>query len=255
VRYLLTLLFCASAFGADIGEKNVTGGLLGRWITPGRQGANGTAPSLAFDDSPFAEAGTITGAVTQRVVSSRAALLFGGGLQYLSLADNDRYTFARGGSDLPFTVAFWLRQTSTTGNQWVFTKRGETTQTEYQIVMVSGAPYINLFSGGGASSYYIGKGATTGAAANIWQHLVITYSGSKASSGIKWYRNGAPVALAESSNTPYTGMTNGTSQLVLATQSCGLGASSLLGYLERVHILDYALSNTEVAALYKRELR
>ena len=132
--------------------------------------------------------------------------------------DSDSLSFTNGTQDLPFSTSIWLYQTAQ-GNNWILSKRGNSTNVEWQAAAISGKIYLELFSGGG-NTIYIGK-YTSAIPLSTWTYVSTTYDGSGTANGIKIYINGVSVASTTEGSGSYISMLNGTSHLFIAKDSWG----------------------------------
>jgi len=241
MRYLLTLLFCASAFGADIGEmQRPNAGLVGRWLVPGTFSASraqdtlGLTPLLAFN-SPTVR--TVSGVVVLDVRAGRRG------------AKSD--SFAATVSAL----AVW------------FEPAANVTSSTASSILVGVGVGINSDSyfGVGANTIFLtgetitvvdgnsaGRTGLIGVnlAANRRHHLV--FSWDSALSRYRIYLNGAEqvVQASAAGHAPR-----------LVSSICYLGRQkraptfSFEGWLGETGIYNRSLAAEEVAALYKEGLR
>ena len=245
MKYLLTLLFCASAFGADIGEsKRQNAGIEGRWFVPGTFSAIN-----ARDVSGKLPAAIATGTFT---VSSSS------GEPFVSTS-NSKWTL--GGAALnftgsqPFTCATWVRITNTNATAAVIGKYGNLTgggQWVFYIV-AGGRPALMLIRGNYNTARLLSR-TTEPIPFALWTHVTTVYPGGSSSSGFAFYVNGQRVAknAPEDAGSWGTGMASSSVAAVL----CGSTETApLIGEIRDTSVYSRPLSAAEIAALYKEGLR
>ena len=241
MRDWLALLFCASAFGADIGEsQRPNAGLVGRWLVPGTFSASRAQDTLGR--TPL----LTTNSPTVRTVS---------GVVALDVRGAERGAFSDSFAATVSALAVWFEPAAN--------------------VTSSTASYVLVGVGLGSNSdSYFGVGANTGfltgetitvvegnsnrrtgvigvnLAANRRHHLV--FSWDSALSRYQIYLNGAEqvVQASAAGHAPR-----------LVSSICYLGSQksslrfSFEGWLGETRIYNRSLAAEEVAALYKEGLR
>jgi hypothetical protein len=233
VKYLLTLLFCASAFGADIGEKSRNVGLVGGWLTPGQ-----FSIFNVFDVSAIRNNGTVTSG-TAVFTDNRPAMRFNGN-GYVSLATLPALT--------DFTLSMWVKNGTSANNQCYFSNNYSST---------GGIRFFRRRSGLGSALDLAQMNGETlerevyapTALPTSTVHVAATYTGGL----VTLFVNGMAVTNRTgfsfsftSSHKPYIG--------VIQSSTSGF-FDHAVGDFSTVKLLNYALKPAEVAALYKEELR
>ena len=176
---------------------------------------------------------------------------------YTLAADSDDFSFTDGVSDLPFSVSFWANFTSYdsgfNGGAWLFSKRGDSTNAEWQIPIRQNQFAVTLFSGGGNSNF-LNASLSYPPPIGSWHHYAVTYDGSATFAGIKVYIDGVSQTLANTSVGTYVGMVNGTQDLNIGSQSWSVGAGSFWGKMDETHIWkNRELTAVEVLDIYNTE--
>lgn len=240
MKYLLTLLFCASAFGADVGESRKRDSvLIGRWLAPGTY--NGTN---LFDQSNSKNTARCPVNITTVKSGSRIAGFFNGtqraelGLDKKLLSGKTSYT----------TCAWIYPRTINTGNvqaSILVDRVGNPPNINYQFVIWQGKLQSDFWV---ASAQKVCQGPTV-LQALTWYHAAAVYNGSS----ITLYLNGA---FHNSANV------NGT---INSANGCdtGIGAywngsawySFFDGYIDDLRVYSTAMSAAEIAAIYKETLQ
>jgi hypothetical protein len=135
-------------------------------------------------------------------------------LRYVTVPDNDDFSFTNGVTDLPFSISFFAQNLaiSSIGN-WYFSKRGAGIgQAEYQIFWSASTNtlVVNLSSNGDINNRITCTSTVNPFGLSTWAHIVVTYSGSGLASGLKIYVNGVDVTSTTSTVGTYVGMINTT---------------------------------------------
>jgi hypothetical protein len=236
MRYLLTLFFCASAFGADIGEQSRQLGT-GRWLLPGF-----SSTTTAFDATPRKNYGvTYEGAIPPVTVAGRQGLKFDGASR-ISGFTNSISTSADSR-----TVSAWVYPTTTNRSGIVATRLNN---------LDSGWVFlVNRTAGGSIAYAHIGgtvlQSATGLVPQNQWSFVAVTYDSTSRLAIL--YLNGRSVTNATFTANPATEQVNG----VIGAESTGTPAptSYFTGSLSDVLIQARVLTPAQLAALYKEGLR
>ena len=236
-RLFLLFTFAAAALASDLTDKRQP------WDAVKLASFN---QGDATDRSWAAQTPTVVGNAS---FSSRVANFDGSG-DAVRYGDIDALSFTDGaGTDRPFSISVWVKFTSVTTCD--FAIKGTTGSFEYQFgVGATSRAYCGLYNP--TASAYIDRRGSTLLSTGTWYHLVVTYSGSEAGSGINQYFNGVLDNGATTSGGGYTGMTNGTGSL-----SCGmnnLGSNALNGSMDDFKIFASELTANEIGALYASEV-
>jgi hypothetical protein len=151
------------------------------------------------------------------------------------------------------TVSFWWKYGGTlVGFRGLHAKSQATggRATEWLMQTDSGGTKLRLFVGSIATNFYTSTNALF--AINTWYHVVWVYDGALASGSRNVvYINGASVPLTLSAGS-HTGssITDGTSTIEIGAYDNGTGTVESGGNYDSSTIWQYALSQTQVTALY-----
>ncbi len=170
---------------------------------------------------------------------------------YLSFPDSSDLSFGSAGTDSPFTVMAWFKQSANPGD---FSKaiacKGTTANYEWDFVCNGGAgigPRLVLYNA--AASASISRYSSTKITdTTTYHHVAGTYSGSKAASGIKIYTDGVQSDTTTLTSGSYAGMTNGTGPLTIGMEHPS--SINFAGDIDDVRIYNRELTAAEVAAIY-----
>jgi len=181
--------------------------------------------------------------ISYPAVSNEYAVDFDGTNDYMSIPDADIFSLGNGsGTDNAFSISGWFNADSI-GTFFVVTKDVNGGREWVFRTISSQLSFFAFGTGGG----YIGRQYTTALSTGQWYHAVVTYDGSKASSGIKLYLNGSRVDNADYGAGTYTAAAN-TTTIVRAGSSERDGFSN--GKLDEVAIFNTELSSSNVSAIY-----
>jgi len=175
------------------------------------------------------------------------ALYFNGSSSYVTVADDDRFSFTDGVDDLPFSIAYWNKPTSGT----VVGKVVTTATGEWHIAFGSGVYRLYLWTD--ASNYIYYDTEDLSAFLDEWCHACFTVSGAGPNSDyafgsaqVSFYLNGQPKTVSQVAAGTYAGMSNKGSAV-------RIGQSSWNGYfkgsIRDVKIFNRELTSTEIAEL------
>ena len=164
---------------------------------------------------------------------------------YIDCGGNTDFSFTDGaGNDDPFSVSTWVKLDSTfkqrivaKGNvEWILTTDS------------SDKLFFSLY-GGGSTSTRIGLVSDSVVlSAGTWHHIVATYDGSNADSGLTMYVDGSVVTASTSSAGSYTGMSSG--QGALRIGQWELNSQVMDGLIDETSVFDSELSSSQVTTIY-----
>lgn len=173
-------------------------------------------------------------------------------------ADRPEYTFASGGNDLPFSVSAWvyLATLPTSGNRAMLVAKRPSGATTWEwdfwaeLLFNTLGPALILRKSD--ASAIIGRYVSSPLSATTWYHLVATYSGSKASTGIKIYINAVRSDNTDNNSGSYTGMSDTSGPITVGDSFIGGMGHPLNGRVDNLLIFGKELSASEVTELYNQ---
>ena len=168
-------------------------------------------------------AGTPTTTNTEKVIGESANLLTD--LHYLK---NDTISLA----NKEFSVAFWIKMTSSASNHFFITQ-GTTSNNNYLQIGWGGNKYFLGFWNNDLNSSTVYSGDI-----NNWVHLVFMV---RSNNNQVIYRNG--IEIASRANTTAF---NGSGDLRVGIRRDDVATDSFTGYMDDLRIYDKALSETEI---------
>ena len=171
--------------------------------------------------------------------------------QQAALAD---HSFVNDGNDVPFSISFWLKLSSTTTSQYVMSKIILAHSYEWQVTIGYNTLIFYAYSQGSSSDYIQITKIITGTA-DQWHHFVITYDGSKTKEGLSMYVDGTSTGNRNEVGT-YDGMSTTNAALSIgsvfaSTTLNSLNVNDLIGKVHSFAIWkNRELEEHEVKALY-----
>lgn len=178
--------------------------------------------------------------------------------QYITIPDNDIFSFTNGTNDLPFSIEAWINPTSLVLDLPIFSK------TENSLINITNEYYVRVNTLGAVVIYlttdnadpraainqYIVKTPDGTITANNSYHIVATYSG--VSGGGKIYVNGVEMANAPIIGTSYVKMRNTSTPPTIGTYFINEAALNewFDGNIDEVAIYNFELSPAQVVNHY-----
>ena len=228
MKYILTLLFCASAFGADIGEMQKKQSNR-RYLESGFTTAEKVYEAGRLQNNGVtAGAGSLAGGQRQSFVFNGSTMITGFP-SIISFAADSRTVSVW--VYLQVTVRGGIAGTRANGGGWVLTVNHGTT----------GA--VGYFHIGGTSA-----GFSAGLVQARWTHLCLTYSAVTKQATV--YVNAAAVGTVAMSANPIDNFTG-----AIGAEGIEAPLRYFVGRMSELTIYNRVLSDAEVAALYKEQLR
>jgi len=189
-------------------------------------------------------------------VESGNGLDCGSAAQYwgMTVADSDLLSFGDAVNDVPFALSIWINPSSMATTQYFFNKMQSSSLVEYAFAFIpAGNMYLLLYDlniNSRIAPYTVAGAVTVG-----WQHWFITYDASGVIGGIKFYRNGQPIAHGGNANSgSYTAMHNTAISLAVGYYGYNPSDVPFVGKLDQVMLLRGSAPPQETAvALYESQ--
>lgn len=173
----------------------------------------------------------------------------GGTNEYATVPDNSAFSFGDGaGNDSPFSVSIFMKRTGA-GNEILVAKFGSVFAYEWYLFCVGTTFWFGLWSPTGAP--YIIRTAPLSDIGS-WVHVCTTYDGSKATTGMKIYKNAVQIDNGNVTSGVYNGMSNTNS--VLSIGADGAATGCFTGKLAHPIIINKELSGAEVTEIYNLKM-
>jgi hypothetical protein len=210
-----------------------------------------TTGSTSSDASSYGDNGTRHGTtitITPGKVSN--ALCLNGPSDYVEVPDKPQIRVGSG----DFSSDFWLRVDPNVGNGNVsiLDKRQSSPITGYALAVLGG--FLSLQLADGLGSAWSNYPSSVAVADGQWHFIAVTVQ-RNSPSGIKWYKDGSPVAgvLGAASNpTNRAGSLDNDRPLLVGRFALpGVGATHFKACLDELEILNRVLTPTEILAIYQ----
>lgn len=178
---------------------------------------------------------------------NRNTVDFDGAGDYMSISDQNIFSLGNGsGTDNAFSISGWFNA-DVIGTFYIATKDASGGR-EWAFRTISSQLTFFAFGTGGG---YIGRQYTSALSTGQWYHVVMTYDGSKASSGIKLYLDGSQVDNANYASGTYTAAVNASAEVRVGALQVNNTYSN--GKIDEVAIFNSELTSAQVANIYKGE--
>ena len=176
--------------------------------------------------------------------SNQYSVEFDGTNDYISIPDANIFSLGNGsGTDNTFSISGWFNADSINTN-YIATKDASGNR-EWAFRTVSRKLHFFAFGTGGG---YIGRKYTTNLSSGQWYHAVVTYDGSKASSGIKLYLDGSRVDDADYAGGTHTASNNTSTEVRVSSLQINNTYSG--GKVDELSFFNTELSASDVTAIY-----
>lgn len=154
-------------------------------------------------------------------------------------------------SNTPFSIAFWSNISSTSGSHLIIGKQndftGHTTP-GWEVFFSSGRLYLQMNNGSSYQANELQLSTTSAVANGSMNYYIVTYDGSKSTSGVNFYVNhGAAQATTVNSNT-LTGTISNNNNLSIG----GASTSSVftLATIDELMVYNGVLNSTQLSQLW-----
>jgi hypothetical protein len=172
---------------------------------------------------------------------------FDGINQHVLVDDADDLSFGNALSDSPFSISVWVNMDDASG--FYIVGKGSSAAREYQFYVQGTDELVFLLLDNDANNNIkVTSDGKLTSYENQWIHLVGTYTGSGANTGLSLYLNGVPFAATVGSGGSYTAMHN-QAQTVTVGRLPNDVANYANGSIEDVRVYDKVLSQAEITTL------
>jgi len=173
--------------------------------------------------------------------------------QFFSVADHARLSFGNGTTDKPFSIVYWAIMDDATSFRAVQKLIATTSGNAEWSFGGNPSDKLQMFICDDTTAVYILQAADATMTADQGARVCygVTYSGNKATSGIKLYRNGVSYASTGASAGSYGGMHDTSATVDVGAFNRTGTASFADGRIEFVAIFDKELSATEMLQVYQ----
>ena len=169
---------------------------------------------------------------------------FDGTNDWMAIPDADIFALGNGsGTDNAFSISGWFNADNIHTN-YIATKDASGNREWAFRTVVNQLHFFAFGTGGG----YIGRKYTTNLSSGQWYHAVVTYDGSKASSGIKLYLDGSRVDDADYASGTYTASVNTTAEVRVSSVQVNNTVTG--GKVDELSFFNTELSASDVTAMY-----
>jgi hypothetical protein len=204
---------------------------------------NETSGTNAFDSSGYGHSGTSVNNPLWVAGKLNNSLQFDGSTQYVDLGNNFGFEYNNS-----FSVEAWVNAMSIVTTREIISKVNLNSETGWDLWFYNQRIYMSLRHNN-ANTMAVHTNDII--PSNVWQHIVMTYSGSGKASGIKIYVNGTDMFLVNDKDT----LSNTT---ILNDRRCLVGVGDgtttkyyyFSGKIDEVVIYNYTLTSIEVAYRY-----
>ncbi len=183
--------------------------------------------------------------------ATNKALDFSSGTDYITVGDDNDFSFGDGSDDSPFSIISWANYISNGSTQMLVSKF-DSGAVEWELSMVGSTDTLRF------DIYDNSEGAriiqSNDTIADGWHFFVATYDGrggGSAEGGMKLYIDGAEVTTTSFPSLVYVAMENTVTDVGIGTlhQTGSPGSSNWEGDLNNAAIFDKELSANEIANL------
>lgn len=187
---------------------------------------------------------------TTGIISQSVNLGDGTTVKYITLADNNMFSFTSGGGvDISFSISCWVYVLPLSKSKHVINKVNVSNHEWHLYITSTNKVTITLMNS--SPSSYIQITTNNSITTNSWNHIVVTYNGSKTASGLKIYIDRIEQSYSIESVGTYVGMANGTAPVRVGNWSTQNTSDQFPGYIDELGIWkNRELTESEISYLY-----
>jgi hypothetical protein len=200
--------------------------------------------SYILDTKRTYDAYTTSISETQLVAAKYSnGIVFPGGTTYrrLTIGDADVFSFGNAGTDVPFSISFWIKAAATSGTQFIISKEGSPTYYEWRVAIATNKIQFACFKSD-ASAQIVATAPYTDT--TNYNFICCTYDGSKTKEGMKIYINCVESQTVQTLTGTYNGMTNTTR--VVYVGNFNTNQYELNAILDEIYVWNNVLTPTQM---------
>jgi hypothetical protein len=168
--------------------------------------------------------------------------------QYVSIADNDVFSFVSGGNDTAFSISGWLKWSS--GFAPLVSKGSGLATWEYSVSAANTDGVYAQKIGTGTFDRILALGQAT-PALNSWHFILVSWAPTKNATDLLIHHNGFTLTNTFPTNqSSYSGMGNRNGVLTLGASLLDGFSTFLNGFIDDVRIFPSQLNATDAAYLW-----
>lgn len=186
-------------------------------------------------------------------VINNGVVTFDGIGDNINIPANDIHSFTDGsGTDSPFSISCWVRSHEAIGSDQVIIAKQTSGAYEWALSYTPTGEVNIILSTSDLTTGSIEATSTSTFTVSAWQHVLVTYDGTKDETGLKIYIDGTSETVTAVENGTYTGMSNTSSNVFIGRRPIGgTGASDeFQGDMDNMRIYDRILADKEITALF-----
>lgn len=180
-------------------------------------------------------------------VFNRYSVDFDGIDDYMSVPDSNDLSFGNASTDSAFSISAWIKNDSIGATQRIVTKASSTSSIEYMFT-INGSNQLGLYLYDGSSGNRIGATTNVALSSGVWYHVVATYDGNGANTGINLYVDTNTGTRSLDSAGSYVAMHNTSDPVRVGSLS--YTSQYFDGKIDGVAIFNYELSAANVSTIY-----
>ena len=156
------------------------------------------------------------------------------------------------GTDSPFSISCWVKSAEAIGSDQVIIAKQSSGAYEWALSYTTTGEVNIILSTTDLTSGSIEATSTSTFTQNVWQHVLVTYDGTKDETGLKIYIDGTLETVTAVENGTYTGMSDTASSAYIGRRPIGLSGASdeFEGDMDNMRIYYRLLAGEEIAALF-----
>lgn len=171
-----------------------------------------------------------------------SALHLDGAADYVTVGDDDAFSFTTGSPDGPFTLLIRARRDANAKSEGLFSKANGAANGEWYLLQGATGTLFGRIVDDSASAFR-GRVFNSEITAGTWRAFAVVYTGSGASSGVSLYSSGVLLTTMNSESGTYTEMENTANGVEIGRRQAG---TEFDGSLCDAVIFTEALTATQI---------
>jgi hypothetical protein len=185
-----------------------------------------------------------------------ASLGFDGVDDYVTVADDDKFTFGDSATNRPFSLSAWVYLNDATADTILAKFDAYTSSTKREFMLwTNSSDQVELDVYDQSAGAYIGRRQNTTLSEGVWHHIIATYNGGLLTSSIQIYIDGHRADAADEYGGTFSTIDNTTAPMMIGyyINTVNNRANLFDGKMDDVRIYNYALTATQVTTLYNQD--
>jgi hypothetical protein len=170
--------------------------------------------------------------------------------EYITVSDDDAFSFGNGTTDQPFSIATWIYTDANEATGGDIVSKHNASDLEYRFYTTTNEALCISLNDDSASGTIQICSANDVMVPGTWQHVVATYDGTATASGLNLYVDTELITPASTANSGYTAMENMSVGLTIMGRYVASVTNEYRGKIDELQMFNYNLTPVQIKSIY-----